>query len=164
MSNGETGTLSSGQQPVRLRPRPSQYLSALVVPSSIISVNASMNLWDHGSGSGDLGWINAGVAILVAALVLWTAVFQGVTLTETEIVIRSVRTRRVPWSQIQGLDQRRQSGSGWLRLWLEDGKSVALPTPRIAWPARNRGTFERDFHLIGQWWLEHRGPDWRPAW
>jgi hypothetical protein len=52
-------------------------------------------------------------------------------------------------------------GTDRVRLVLENRQVVNLRAPTISF-GFGAARYEHDFHLIGQWWLAHRGPSWRP--
>jgi hypothetical protein len=93
-----------------------------------------------------------------AAMVLRSRT-SGVDLTpECAIVRGSLRLRRIPWSQVQAVVRRTDSGGpSRVQLILLKGKSVPLAARWVS-----TAQFERDFQCIDQWWLAHRGESWRP--
>jgi hypothetical protein len=85
----------------------------------------------------------------------------GVDLREdVAVLVDPFRRRRIPWRDVQAITM-----GGWTdhhtTLHLANGRTV-----RCAYPCRSlfaRRRVEADYHRVGQWWLAHRGPDWRPA-
>jgi hypothetical protein len=134
----------------------------MVLPGAVLILQL-VNVAVNPPFSADWVWFALGVIVFVALVVAGGTRFQGVTLKDAELVVRVFRTRHIPWSQVQAVSQQSQMGSRWVVLSLADRKSVRLPAPRVAWPARGKAKYDEQYHLIGQWWLEHRGAGWRPA-
>jgi hypothetical protein len=84
-----------------------------------------------------------------------------VVLEPDALVVRQLRRRSIPWASVQGIAAERHLGTWRVRVWLPEGRSIVLPAPSTFLLGRPR--FERRFHVIGRWWLAHRGPDWTPA-
>jgi hypothetical protein len=89
----------------------------------------------------------------------------GIDLTPQSAMVRGLRRRSVPWSQVQAVLRYQQLGCDRVTLVLEDGQRLNLRTPATFWGsgAATAHRYEQDFHQIGQWWLAHRGPSWRPV-
>ena len=89
----------------------------------------------------------------------------GIDLTSESANVRGFRRRSVPWSQIQAVWCYRQMGADRVALVLEDGERVVLRLPATYWGsgAATAAKYQEDFHRLGQWWLAHRGPSWRPV-
>jgi hypothetical protein len=86
----------------------------------------------------------------------------GVELTPGSAMVRGLRRRSVPWSQVQAVVQHRGRDGTWcVQLILESGRPVTLKAP-TTWGGLGGHRYARDFHRIGQWWLAHRGESWRP--
>lgn len=92
---------------------------------------------------------------------LWLQTF-GVDLTRECAIVRGVRRRSVPWSEVQAVLPDSQLGTGRVSFMLESGKRVMLPAP-TTFLGMGGAAYARDFDLIGQCWLANRGEDWRPV-
>ena len=70
------------------------------------------------------------------------------------------RKRQIAASDIVAVTLDRVYGNRMVRVWTHDGKEHHV---QVA--GRGSGlikqNFERDWHLIGQWWLANRGGDWQ---
>lgn len=105
-----------------------------------------------------------GVALLLVfgATVARSCWSVGVTLTPAHAVVHGyLHNRRVAWSEVRAVTQEPWATDRQVVLWTPDGP-VRLRAPSTVL-GLGRTRFERDFHTIGQWWLAHRGADWRPA-
>ena len=120
---------------------------------------AAIFLWIDHRVFGALFFLALGGAQV--ASVLWQRTL-GVDLTRESAIVRSRRQRRVPWQEVQAVVRYGRRGARGVRLILESGKPVNLlaPTSTLGLGAAQ---FERDFNLIDQWWLAHRGESWRPV-
>jgi hypothetical protein len=87
----------------------------------------------------------------------------GIDLTPTDAVVYNLRRRRIAWRQIQAVTQERYAGCRRVVLWTDTADRIELRAPSLDIIPLGRGRFERDFHTIGRWWLQHRGPDWQPV-
>jgi hypothetical protein len=85
-----------------------------------------------------------------------------VTITESEIVVVRLRRRHIAWPRVQRVSQTHPWGGRNVVLTLDTGARLSLPAPRWSWPSRSTPDFDGKFRFIGQWWLDHRGPDWQP--
>ncbi len=106
-----------------------------------------------------------------ALVMLWIGVlilggllpsYFGITLTPSAAVVRNMRRRTIPWADIQGIQIESVMGTRMIVLYEANGRRTRLRAPStgfLAWDRR----FEEKFHVMGQWWLTHRGPDWTPA-
>ncbi|WP_245608054.1 hypothetical protein [Streptomyces hokutonensis] len=111
-------------------------------------------------------WLTVCFGLLVLDILL--PAYFGVTLTESAAVVRNLRRRTIPWADIQSIQIESIMGTRTVVLYEANGRRTRLRSPStgfLAWDRR----FEEKFHVIGQWWLTHRGPDWtplppRPAW
>ena len=86
----------------------------------------------------------------------------GVTLTSAALRFGKVRRRHIPWADIQAISYDSYLTSRRVIVWTADGHRIPLPAPSTVVFWLGRGRFDRGYHRIGQWWLDHRGPDWRP--
>jgi hypothetical protein len=101
-----------------------------------------------------------GVALVAAAL--WMSTF-GVALTPEFVRVVGVRRRVISWPRVQAVVEVVRYGEHQVKLILADGSDARLRAPSTALGGRRAAQFDQDFHTIGQWWLDHRGPDWAPA-
>jgi hypothetical protein len=86
----------------------------------------------------------------------------GVDLTPGSAMVRGLRRRSVPWSQVQAVVQHRGMDGTWcVQLILESGGPVTLKAP-TTWGGFGGPGYARDFHRVGQWWLAHRGESRQP--
>jgi hypothetical protein len=111
--------------------------------------------WNTGQG-GLL--VVSGVFVLES---LWIRSF-GVDLTPEFANVRGLLRRQVRWDQVQAVQCFSRLGSDRVRLVVENGQVVNLRAPTISF-GLGAARYEHDFHRIGQWWLAHRGPSWRPT-
>lgn len=125
--------------------------------------------WELVFGAADL-WLGAPRFVALGNLVVGCLMVSmalsvrthGVDLTPQSAKLRGLRRRSVPWQDVQAVLRYQPHGDLFVRLILEDGKPVTLRAPAtlLGFGGAN---YERDFHRIGQWWLAHRGPSWRPV-
>jgi hypothetical protein len=100
--------------------------------------------------------------LIATLLCLWLAAVAmqfwfGVDLRATDVVVNSIRYRRIPWGQIQAVTQESFMGGRPVVLWTVAGQSVPLRAPFVDFTGIGAETFERRFHVIGRWWLDRRG-------
>ncbi len=97
----------------------------------------------------------------LALLSAWHVRTFGVELTEQAAIVRGPRRHVVPWQDVQAVLDVDELGTRQVVLVRSDGRRFRLraPTATLGWGARE---FERNYDLIGRWWIEHRGPQWRP--
>ena len=90
---------------------------------------------------------------------------SGSTLPLKSANVRGILRRSVPWSQVQAVLGHRQMGVERVALVLDSGERVVLRVPSTFWGsgAATAAKCRDDFHRLGQWWLAHRGPSWRPV-
>jgi hypothetical protein len=95
---------------------------------------------------------------------VWMRTF-GIDLTPQLANVRGIRRRSVPWSQVQAVLGYRHMGADRVALVLDSGERVVLRMPATYWGsgAATDVKYREDFHRLGQWWLAHRGPSWRPV-
>lgn len=115
--------------------------------------------------SGPIGrpWV-ALFSLVIGCLNLWGGLAMrilGVDLTHESAVVRGLRRRKVPWAEVQAVVRDDgKFGTFMVRLILDSGESVRLPFPKSFWLKRN-AQCQRDFHLIHEYWVAHRGEFWR---
>jgi hypothetical protein len=114
------------------------------------------------AGGGDSGLIVMSGVFVVESLLIRSF---GIDLTPESANVRGLRRRRVPWNRIQAVLCYRQMGADRVALVLEDGERVVLrmPATYLGSGAATAAKYQDDFHRLGQWWLAHRGPSWRPV-
>jgi hypothetical protein len=112
-------------------------------------------------------------AEFVAALVVYFAVVTTgsawlqrrncLVLGPCELTVRSgLRAHVLGAADVQAVTLERFLGTRTVKLWLAGGGYQ-----RVAVAGRTQGlfreNFDRDFHLIGDWWLANRGAHWQPS-
>jgi hypothetical protein len=97
------------------------------------------------------------IIVMLVALLFGLNCWFGITLTPVMAVVHNVRRRQLPWSEIVAVTQQSYFGSRRVVLWTNDGRRTALRVPIMAFPGLGRRRFDHDYHLIGRWWLAHRG-------
>ncbi|MFD4556001.1 hypothetical protein ACFWP5_17060 [Streptomyces sp. NPDC058469] len=100
--------------------------------------------------------------IVLLALATLLPAYFGITLTPSAAVVRNVRRRTIPWSDIQAIQIESTLGTKSIVLHEANGRRTRLRAPTTGFPVWDRH-FEEKFHTIGTWWLTHRGPDWTPT-
>jgi hypothetical protein len=125
--------------------------------AELIVMLAALDVW-MGDRRDALGMLAYGCYFAVLALMIRSF---GVDLMPESAIVRGLRRRKVPWQDVQAVVQHRSFGTWGVRLILESGKPVMLRAPTTSWGFEG-ANYERDFHRIGQWWVEHRGASWRP--
>jgi hypothetical protein len=105
--------------------------------------------------------------VLVFGLIVGSATvvgghWFGVDLTASDAVVNNLRRQRIPWAGVQAVTRESRMGVQSVALWTVGGERIRLAAPsanflRLDLSARD---FEQRFHIIGQWWLEHRGEEW----
>lgn len=99
----------------------------------------------------------------MVATAIWSRTC-GVVLTRDAAIVRSFRTRSIPWQEVQAVVRYKPGGpsGGAVELNIEGGKPVLLPAPKSIF-GLGTAQFETDYHRIDQWWRAHRGESWRCA-
>lgn len=152
-------TTEEGVAQAHLAIRTSRYQwVSMFVSAGVWLAIASVELWLVARPLLALLTLATGCLWLAAGLLIRSF---GVDLTPGSAVVRGLRRRSVPWSQVQAVVQHQAKGTWSVRLILESGQPLTLPAP-TAWGGFGGPGYERDFHRIGQWWLSHRGEPWRP--
>ncbi|MFD5517546.1 hypothetical protein [Streptomyces sp. NPDC127066] len=101
-------------------------------------------------------WIVSVPTLLVASS------FFGITLTPSAARVHGLRRRTVPWASVQSVRVEQIMGGRVVALYEADGRRTRLRAPFTGFLQRDR-RFEEKFHVIGQWWLAHRGTDRVPV-
>lgn len=132
-----------------------------VLPSVVITTFLFINVGTRMPRPGGL----LGLATFWFFLLVLTALFParfGTTLTPSAAVIHSWRRRTIPWADIRGIQTESTRGTKTIVLYEANGRVTRLRAPSTGFLAPDRH-FEEKFHVIGDWWLTHRGPDWSPV-
>jgi hypothetical protein len=138
---------------VRLR-MPVYARIVLVVPLLLILAE---QIWLGSSQAGSARAIQLAIMLMLVALLFGLNSWFGITLTPVMAVVHNVRRRQLRWSDIAAVTQQSFFGSRRVVLWTNDGRRTALRVPIMAFPGLVRRPFDHDYHLIGRWWLAHRG-------
>ena len=110
----------------------------------------------------------AGFAPVVAALLGGTVgvtlvARMKVVLSPERLIVRGWRQWDLSWSEVQAVAP---PPRGWFRtrsVSVYDGRGWRpLRALTVSWPWES-ARVEQQYHQVGQWWLAHRGADWRPA-
>ena len=157
-AGGDGSTIAAGDQ---VRIRAPLWVAMVARAPVIVLVGASAYLTTDSTRrmhpSVALLWIP--YALLVAAIATLIGRL-GVTLTPSDAVIHGLWRTRVRWAEIAAVTQERSFGSRYVRIWTHYGYSRRLRAPYVPFFGVGRRQFEESFHLIGRWWLDHRGPGW----
>jgi hypothetical protein len=122
-------------------------------------------LW---SGTALRAVTDVGPVFDVWTLVLWIMLVVsvvspfGITLTPSAARVHDLRRRTVPWASVQSVRVEQVMGGRVVVLYEAGGRRTRLRAPATGFLQRDRD-FEEKFHVIGQWWLAHRGTDWVPV-
>lgn len=98
-------------------------------------------------------------------LLVLTSLFArrfGITLTPSAAVVHNLRRRTIPWADVRGIQTESFRGTTTIVLYETNGRFTRLRAPSTGLLARDRD-FEEKLHVIGDWWLTHRGADWNPV-
>jgi hypothetical protein len=99
---------------------------------------------------------------LTAVLVAVNQWIESTDLTATHLISRWGRRKQaIAWDRVQGFTVNNTLVSRVLKVISDDGKSKELWAPYTSFFI-GRARFDAQHNLIGQWWIDHRGPDWRP--
>jgi hypothetical protein len=158
----------AGPAPVVLRTSwPRIVALALIGPASaaggfLLAVETGDRAGRHGVPTGLLAAV-VGYFAVVSAGSAWAQRRNCVVLRPAEITVRSgIRAHVLSASEVQAVTLERFLGSRTVKVWLADGSYR-----RAAVAGRTRGlfqqNFDRDYHLVGEWWLANRGANWQPT-
>ena len=116
---------------------------------------------EHISFTGPMA-VLAGRVAVVSVIGAWLQHRNRLVLSEGQLTLRTGwRDRVLRAADIQAVTLERAYGSRTLRLWLDDGSCRSVVAV-----GRTQGlfrqNFDRDYHLVGEWWLANRGPHWQP--
>jgi hypothetical protein len=101
-------------------------------------------------------------ALVGGLLVTFASPNFSITLSPRMAQVRNVRRRTIYWSDVQLIRIERRFGNRTIVIYEADGRQTRLRAPVtgfLLWDRR----FEEKFHVIGQWWLDFRGPEWQPG-
>jgi len=102
-------------------------------------------------------------SLAVCALSLWGERRKQLVLRAGSLTLRAGwRKREIAAADIAAVTLDRVAASRMVTIWTRDGKAH-----RASVAGRGRGlfrqSFDRDWHLVGQWWLANRGDTWQPV-
>ncbi|MEU7382552.1 MULTISPECIES: hypothetical protein [unclassified Streptomyces] len=147
-------------RPERVRYRLTRPQRLLPLLPSMIAVAFQVSFWLDVGGHVVVPGLFAWGALLLLAVI--TSRFFGVTLTPSAAVVHNFRRRTIPWSNVQAIRIESFFGNRTVVIYEAGGRRTRLRAPITGFLNWDRG-FEEKFHVIGRWWLEHRGPDWVPV-
>jgi hypothetical protein len=131
---------------------------ALIDSPSLLGPLVIVVLGLAGSGAGVWFWMP--VMLFFALLIgLRIGPRTETELTATQLIEHGLRTRAITWARIQDVDVGRLGAKSKIRIWSDDGATRFLAVPRSTW---NADTLDADCRLISEWWVQHRGKEWRP--
>jgi hypothetical protein len=96
---------------------------------------------------------------LLIVELFWLQTF-GAELSREYVMVRGVRSRRIPWQEVQAVLPDSQLGMGRVSLILDGGKRVMLPAPKT-FLGIGGAAYARDLHLVEECWVANRGDSWR---
>ena len=111
--------------------------------------------------TGAPGALVAALALFLVLIGVASVAWFGITLTPDAAVVHGFGRRRVPWSEVQAVTVERYVIELRIVLWTARDK-VPLRAPMTTFALGEQAVL-RAYHQVGQWWLAHRGADWRPA-
>jgi hypothetical protein len=138
----------------------------LGIASVTVSVTAlTLNVWWGRSDFFQGTWVRVSWAVMVVVSVALVASFvqwaPGIDLRDDAAVV-AVNFRRieVPWRDVQAVAFGK---GGSLVLYRADRTEVRCAYPCGSVPFVSWKRVDADYHRVGQWWLAHRGADWKPV-
>jgi hypothetical protein len=108
---------------------------------------------------GDSTLVVLALVALVYLLLLWR--LSGTHVTSNDLVLLGFRHRRVPWTQVQEIEERSQFGGRGLLVIEKSGRRTLLKAPREGRLAPDPDFDAKRDQVISAW-KAGRG-DWRPA-
>ncbi|WP_329300851.1 hypothetical protein OG410_22505 [Streptomyces sp. NBC_00659] len=106
-------------------------------------------------------WFHSLLIVLVLTLAVASSFF-GITLKPSAARVHGLRRRTILWASVQDVRVEQVMGGRVVALYEADGRRTRLRAPFTGFLQQDR-RFEEKFHVIGQWWLAHRGTDWVPV-
>lgn len=131
-----------------------------VIMTTAVSIPSAPDVPDVPPPGGLTGLVTFWIVLLALGPAL--SFRFGITLTPTAAVVHNLRRRTIPWSGIQGVQIESVLGTRSVVLYEAGGRRTVLRAPQTAFLSWDRH-FEEKFHVVGEWWLSHRGPDWTPV-
>lgn len=114
-----------------------------------------------GISTGALGAVVAYFA-LVSGGSAWLQRRNRLVLAAGELTVRNgFRSHVLAAADVQAVTLEREYGTRTVKLWLADG-TYRRATAAGRTQGLLRQNFDRDYHLVGDWWLANRGPHWQP--
>ncbi|MFE7712274.1 hypothetical protein ACFU6I_42485 [Streptomyces sp. NPDC057486] len=141
---------------IRYRLTPLQRLLPML-PAAVIMPAFQVSIWLDG------GPVGPPLTSVVLPFVLLIALRPfGITLTQSAAVVHNLTRRTIPWADVQAIQVESFFGARTVVIYEAGGRRTRLRAPITGFLNWDR-TFEEKFHVIGRWWLYHRGPDWAPG-
>jgi len=104
-----------------------------------------------------------GGGLLGGLTVMFTPPTFSITLSPHMAQVRNARRRTIYWSDVQAIRiEKKRLGNRAIVIYEANGRQTRLRAPVtgfLLWDRR----FDEKFHVIGQWWLDFRGPEWKPG-
>lgn len=159
---------TSSRQEIRYRQTVWQRTMPFAIIPILSCAEAANQIWgpqppaaDTASTANDhLTVVITSVSIALCLLILIVDVVQtrsfGITLTPTEAHVHGLRRRTIRWSDVRAVTTEKTLGTRSVILYQAD-RRTRLRAPITGFLIRDRD-FERKYHTIGQWWLDHRDP------
>ena len=95
------------------------------------------------------------VLFVIELLVL--GALPGTTLTPYEAIVgQGLRRRRIPWDDVASIEIQNRLGNRVIAIYQTNGRRTRLRAPITGFLNWDK-QFEEKFHVIGRWWLDHRG-------
>ncbi|MFH8388239.1 hypothetical protein [Streptomyces sp. NPDC018036] len=139
-------------RPAPSRSAPVALLLVLLAADALVAGFAGSPVADHPTPLGRaLGGLVA-IALLLGAGFL--SLGRGVVLTSGHLAVRGLRSRTVPWDDIEGIVTEPHGGGRRLVLVETDGRRTPLPVPRVGrvlWDSE----FESRSQTLRHWWHTH---------
>ncbi|MFE7351797.1 hypothetical protein ACFU8Q_01035 [Streptomyces sp. NPDC057543] len=128
-----------------------------MLPATVIMAAVQVLIWLDG---GPVGPSLSAVVLPFVLLIAWRPF--GVTLAQSAAVVHNLPRRTIPWADVQAIQVESIFGGRTVVIYEAGGRRTRLRAPITGFLNWDRA-FEEKFHIIGRWWLDHRGPDWAPV-
>ncbi|MFD3453878.1 hypothetical protein ACFWVC_17080 [Streptomyces sp. NPDC058691] len=128
-----------------------------VLPVTLFAGLLQLCFWSHGGPI----WPAVGPVVLPFAMLIFSR-SSGITLTRSAAVVHNLSRRTILWADVRAIETEWVFGSRFVVIHEAGGRRTRLQAPATGFLSWDRA-FEEKFHTIGNWWLDHRGPDWAPA-